>query len=793
MNMMLTKAFSDLRSSPGRTALVLLALVVGLWGVGGILVSYTILTQDLNRNFLGTRPAHAVLTSRDFARLDLAALRARPEIESAEFRDLSMLRIEARPNDWVPLWLFGVEEFEHPSLATLRSEKGAKVPAPGSLLIERDGRLISNLDLGSLARVRAGGRIRDLPVSGTVFDPAQAPATQDHFIYAYVDLPTYAELSGAPRHQRLILRLNQVGSKQDVQAALQGTLGHLESLGMHMTSVNIPRFNEHPHQWQLDTLLLLQGGIGLLALLMGAVMVSQLMASILARQVRQIGILKAIGASRRQVLTLYLLMVLALGLGAGVVAIPLAVASGKAFAAFVAGKLNFDILTRQMPLHLYLALAATSLLLPIVTALPAILRGIRVPVHDALCDDGIAQDAVGGASAAATAAATATWAPRWLVLALRNSLRRKARLAVTMLTMALGVAIFGTGFNVRQSLQNLLTDFDHSMKHDVQVVLNGQMARERVLAVFAGVPNVARVEAWNGGRGELQSRVVAADNGLGVVALPHDTDLFKPRLVGGRWLQSSATPELVFNQQAMQLYGNPAVGSRQRLEIGGKALEAELVGVVEELDKAKAYVDQARYDALVNPEHRINSLMFVARDKRFADVMAMKRDIEAAIAASDLDVLYVMSQAERVKVIFDHLNIVLTTIVLLSLLVLVVSALGMASATGINVQERTREIGVMRAIGATPRMISRQFVAEGMIVSVTSIVLGLLLAWPLSQVAALFFGRLMLGDGAALRLAISGEGLAIVLGTTLLFGWVASRVPARGAIRVSTRDALAYE
>jgi putative ABC transport system permease protein len=789
MNMMLTKAFSDLRSSPGRTALVLLALVIGLWGVGGIVVSYTILTQDLNQNFLNTRPAHAVLTSKDFARLDLAALRARPEIESAEFRDLSMLRIEARPNDWIPLWLFGVEDFQHPGLATLRSEKGAQVPAPGSLLIERDGRLISNLDLGSVARVRSGGRIRELPISGITFDPAQAPATQDHFIYAYVDAATYADLSGTPGNRRVILRLHQVGSKQEVQAALKGTLGYLESQGIHLASVNIPSFNQHPHQWQLDTLLLLQGSIGLLALLMGAVMVSQLMASILARQVRQIGILKAIGASRRQVLSLYLLMVLALGAGAGVVAVPLAVASGKAFAAFVAGKLNFDILTRQLPLHVYVALGVTSLLLPVLTALPAILRGIRVPVHEALSDYGIARHAAGRA----TVATSDSRAPRWLVLALRNSLRRKGRLAVTMLTMALGVAIFATGFNVRQSLQNLLADFDHSMKHDVQVVLSGPIARERAMAVFAAVPGVARVETWNGGRGELQSRAVAADNGLGVVALPHDTDLFKPHLVQGRWLQAGATPEVVFNQQAMQLYGNPAVGSSLQLQIGGRAFEVTLVGVVEELEKAKAYVDLAAYDARVNPEHRVNSLMFVARDKRFAAVMAMKRNIEAAIAGSDLDVLYVMSQAERVKVIFDHLNIVLSTIVMLSLLVLIVSALGMASATGINVQERTREIGVMRAIGATPQMIFQQFVAEGMIVSVISIALGLLLAWPLSQLAAVFFGRLMLGDGAALRLAISGEGLVIVLATTLVFGWVASRLPARGAVRASTRDALAYE
>jgi putative ABC transport system permease protein len=84
-----------------------------------------------------------------------------------------------------------------------------------------------------------------------------------------------------------------------------------------------------------------------------------------------------------------------------------------------------------------------------------------------------------------------------------------------------------------------------------------------------------------------------------------------------------------------------------------------------------------------------------------------------------------MSQAERVKVIYDHLNIILTTIVFLALTVLVVSALGMASATGINIMERTREIGVLRAIGATPEMIYKLFVAEGMITSVASVFLGL--------------------------------------------------------------------
>ena len=154
MSMTIKKAISDLRNSPSQTFLAIFALVIGLWGVGGILVSYAVLTNDLQANFTQTRPAHAVLTAKDFGRLDLASLKSRPEIESAEFRDLSMQRIEVHPNDWIPLWLFGVEDFNHPALALVHNEKGEAVPASGTMLMERDGRLVSNLDLGSRARVR---------------------------------------------------------------------------------------------------------------------------------------------------------------------------------------------------------------------------------------------------------------------------------------------------------------------------------------------------------------------------------------------------------------------------------------------------------------------------------------------------------------------------------------------------------------------------------------------------------------------------------------------------------------
>lgn len=66
MNMKWRKVIGDLLVNPGRIILVIFALIIGLWGVGSILVSYTILSRDLNKNFVRTNPLHAAITSKDF-------------------------------------------------------------------------------------------------------------------------------------------------------------------------------------------------------------------------------------------------------------------------------------------------------------------------------------------------------------------------------------------------------------------------------------------------------------------------------------------------------------------------------------------------------------------------------------------------------------------------------------------------------------------------------------------------------------------------------------------------------
>lgn len=787
MNPRLLMAVRTLLKSPKRAMVAIAALAIGILGVGSVLVAYTILTRDLDANFQRTVPLHAVFELGSGAEFDLEAFRNRPEVESAEFRAFSLQRVEARPNVWIPIWIFGVSDFGNMRLAKIFPEEGEFGGQGKGILIERNGQLVSDLEVGKMANIRVGGELRSVPVKGIVFDPAQAPATQESMLYAYADHETFTEITGEPSRQRLIFRMHDVSSAEELRAKAKALQANLEAESLSVVSLGMPPFNQHPHQWQLNTILVLFGSIGFLAFAMSIVFVTQLMRSIMASQVRQIGILKTIGGQTAQIFQIYSMLLLLMGLAAALIAVPFSLSAGSAFSYFVAAQLNFNILTTSLPPLVYVLLVAGSLFSPLLFSLPILLKGTRISIRQALTDYGI------------SAALDKTRAPRFslfsgpFLLALRNAARNPRRLTVTLLTMSLGVAIFSTGFNARASLKRLLTDLEEELRYDVQVALTQKLPREEALRPFKNMPNVAEIELWSGGSGALQSKLVGTERSVGIVALPQNTDLLRLKLVEGHWIKPAGQKEIVMNQAAWKRYGYPEMGSELRLNRGLGSTDVRLVGVAKQFDRAKIYMDIAAYDSVFNPDRLVNTLVFVAEDRNFRSVMALKGEIEKALAGTDFHVLYVMSEAERVQVVYAHLDIILVSILLLSFLVLVVSAFGMASATGINIWERSREIGVMRAIGATPKVIYRIFVFEGMIVGGLSVLLGLAMAYPLSLGAVEVLGELFFGESMPLELAFSGEGLAVTLLVTLAFSWLASRLPARAAVKVAAWEVLGYE
>ncbi len=108
-----------------------------------------------------------------------------------------------------------------------------------------------------------------------------------------------------------------------------------------------------------------------------------------------------------------------------------------------------------------------------------------------------------------------------------------------------------------------------------------------------------------------------------------------------------------------------------------------------------------------------------------------------------------------------------------------------------NVMERTREIGIMRAIGASDKILMRMVLTEGLLIGLISYVLGAILSFPISKVMADQISLAVFEAPSDFGFTLLG--FIIWLVAVLVLSFLASVLPARSAARLTIREVLAYE
>jgi putative ABC transport system permease protein len=135
-------------------------------------------------------------------------------------------------------------------------------------------------------------------------------------------------------------------------------------------------------------------------------------------------------------------------------------------------------------------------------------------------------------------------------------------------------------------------------------------------------------------------------------------------------------------------------------------------------------------------------------------------------------------------------SIVTSMLLALSVIVAIVGGIALMGALSIGVIERTKEIGVLRAVGARSHTILGIFVMEGVLQGLGSWLIAIPIAIAASPVAADALGHAMFG--ATLDYQFNWPAVALWLGIVAVVSILASIMPARGATRISVRDSLAY-
>ncbi|MBK9926738.1 MAG: FtsX-like permease family protein [Anaerolineales bacterium] len=796
------KLLRDLQSAQGRMTMMVVAIGVSIFAVGMILSAYTILNREMSRNYLGTNPASAFI---QLDRVDDALVKTvseRPGISEAEATSWVGGRAEVSPNEWMPVLLFVYPDFETSHVSTVAPEAGAYPPTSQTILVEREVLPMLDKSIGDTITIQTlNGTKQTIKISGTVHDPALAPAWQEQTVYGYITPATLATLGESETLHILKVVLSDDRYNRDaIDATVSELAMWLKSQGYVVDEIRIPPPGKHPHQSQMTSVLTLLLVFSVMALVLSAILTATMINALLAQQIRQIGIMKAIGARSMQITGMYLALIAILGFAASLVGVPLGIMAGRGFAGIVAQLLNLKIYSDAIPAWVYLTLFAMGILVPLLVALDPILKTTRITVRETLNDYGISRDA-------AASSLRDGWLSRirlfdnTLILALRNTFRRRGRLILTLSLLSAAGAMFMTAINVRSGWQAYIDQSTEDRHYDLEIRFNAPVPTEQVQSLLAEVPGVEKSESWNLTPAalirpdELEIVRTYPDGGHGSFSLrsmPLGSDLIATPLLEGRFLQAGDVDAVVLNQNAKALFSDAKVGDEIELLIVDQPKTFRLVGVIKQvLSPSAAYVLPETFaSATGQPVELTNTVRVVMNQHDKESTASITRDIEKVLAAGNVSVKVMVSEALLGEAISGHVYIFIFALMLISTVMAIVGALGLTSSMGTSVIERTREFGVMRAIGAKSKTILRNIISEGVFIGLMSWVIALPLSIPLSLGIGYMIG--MMSFRSPLPLVVSSMGLGVWFLILIVGSIAASAYPAQQASRLTVRETLAY-
>jgi putative ABC transport system permease protein len=563
----------------------------------------------------------------------------------------------------------------------------------------------------------------------------------------------------------------------------------LEDMGLFVGGFGTTDPDVHWMQDQIDAILMILKVLGALSLALSGFLIINMMNALVAQQIWQIGVMKVVGATRGRVVRVYLATALVYGL----LCLPLAVVPG-ALAAHVLAMVLLNLLNIRVgafrPTGLALVIqVAVGVAVPVLAALWPALRGALITPHNAIRSHGLG---IGfGRSWLDRFMASIRGLPRSLAMSLRNTFRRKGRIALTLTTLVLSGLMFMVVMSVGRSMSNTIEVLLQDFGFDVLTVFDRSHRARRLIEVTGEIPGVAFAEVWDvrGGSLELEDGEQIQGQLWGV---PDHSRMFSPRIVAGRGLLPDDGRAILLNSKIAADHGY-AVGDEVTLTVEGKEITWTVVGTIMNINNLQRD-NFVPFDTLaqeIGNAQRGQFLMVAGEEHDAAAHQALIREMRDAYQAERIKPVFFQSGGELRKQTQSQFNIITYLMLAMAVLAAVVGSVGLASTMSINVVERKREIGVMRAIGATSAAIMGIFCAEGMLIGFLS----WLLATPFSYPGARIFSS-VIGDQLfqmPMDFAYSFAGLVLWLVIVTLLSGLASLWPALRATQVSVRESLAYE
>ena len=807
------KIWRDVWRNKRRTVLVILSIAVGVFAVGTVAIMRDIVTNEMVASYEAANPPSAILyVDGSFDDEMVQVIRDLPEVAEAEGRRQVIVMFQHPQSEtWYPMRLYAVSDYENIRIGILQREEvfgpdperwpnpGVYPPPDRQIVIERTSQL-PGVPLGLTPNARQGdtvlvetpsGLVRQVELAGMVYDSVHGSAPWTGSAYGYVTFDTMEWFGYPSSYNELYLRVTgdryNVDHIDEVASAVEKQLNRS---GLEVTRVDIPTPGKLPQDALYQGLVALLAALGIFSLLLSVLLLVNTISALLAQQTRQIGVMKAIGAQTRQIVPLYLGMVVLFGLAALAIAAPLANSAGRWIIDFSAYLLDFNLPEFSVSLPVLLFQAALAVLVPLAAGLIPILSGCGVTVREAITSYGVSGSEF-GRSRFDRFIKGLSGLPAPIALSFRNTFRNKGRLALTLFTLALAGAVFVAVMNVRTSLQRTVDDVFRYFTGDFQVGFGRDYRLSLVESLATSVPGVELVEGW-GGAGGYRLRPDGSDGtDIGINAPPANTRMVNPMLAEGRWLLPADENALVVSANFLIAEPDLKVGDEVVLKIGDDETSWRIVGVMRwALPQSIGYANYEYLASQFGVPGRVSALVIKTERHDPASREQIAKAVEARLTGAGLDVNYTMTVDQQRSSAETLFSVVTNLLMSMAVLLAVVGGIGLAGTMSLNVLERIREVGILRAIGAGHGAMLQVVIVEGVLIGLLSAVVGVLLAYPLGKVIGQIVGSITMN--ITLTYVVSMTGVLLWLGLVIVISAVASYSPAQQAANLSVRQVLAY-
>lgn len=798
-NALTYKVLSDLWSNKTRSILIILSIMVGLFAVGMILSSYSILTIEVKKGYARINPSSGTIrTVETFDEDFVDSVRHMEGVGDADARHIVTGRIEASPGIWRDIRIFAVKDYDDIRVNKIFPVTGAWPPGKREILLERSGVGLAGKKVGEVMDVvLPDDKVAHLIVAGVAHDMIQMPAAFDGFPYGYVNLDTM-EYLGEPSGYNELAVVPQPGlDKHTVDEVTSRVKDKLEKSDFTIMLNMGAEPGALPMEDILQAILLILSFLGFLSLFLSVFLIVNTISALVIQQIGQIGVMKAVGGRTFQIMGMYLGLVLCYGIIALIIAVPLGILGAQFLSRFMAEFFNFHLSSTEIPFFVILVQIGIGLFGPCLAAFFPLMTNLRGWAAEAMSvynrGEGVQKKhALTNISASVNLWFSRVIDKRPVLMSLRNTMRSKARLVLTLITLTLAGAIFIGVFSVRTSLLLSLENMLRYYGFDVGINFTNEYRVETIKSDLNQVPDVEDVDVWLSNPMRRVRLDGTESESIMSFAPPAGSSIVRsPGILEGRWFDPEDEYAVVINTVLAKDERDIRVGDDIVLKVNGRKHHWRVVGIAVGILIPMIYTNYEAMAMEVGSYGKSSTALVLGKYHSHAYQLRLANVLETLLKKKGYRISSVMVIGDEREELTMNFNIIIYLLLIMALLLAIVGGMGLMGTMSINVIERTREIGVLRAIGASNRSVAMVFMREGVLIGLMSWGLGIVASLPLSQALCSLIGEVMLG--APMSVSFSVEGVWIWLLLVIVLSLLASFLPARSASRLTVREILAYE